>query len=162
MATQETLNLSSGVRAVLRDLMGYKDKDQQREYQRLWMAKRREEFFSGKVCIECDSSDDLELDHIDPAKKVTHRIWSWSDKRRNVELAKCQVLCEKCHMRKSIVQFKNAYTIPRKCGTKKKYDQGCKCSACKNAVRIHWNEIRALNRSLGFSDNVDRRKLMDV
>jgi hypothetical protein len=81
--------------------MPYKDKEAQREYQRAWMRKRREEFFNNKVCVNCESSENLELDHIDPDIKIDHKIWSWSKARREEELTKCQVLCYICHLDKS-------------------------------------------------------------
>lgn len=81
--------------------MPYKDKEQMRAYQRQWIADRRAQFFDGKAC-ECGSTDRLELDHIDPTKKVSHKIWSWSAAKREAELVKCQVLCYDCHKKKSI------------------------------------------------------------
>lgn len=77
--------------------MPYKDKDKQREYQRKWMKSRRRAFFDGKSCLICGSFDELELHHRDPSQKIHHAIWSWSQTRRDVELAKCDVLCRTCH-----------------------------------------------------------------
>lgn len=82
--------------------MPYKDKEKQRQFQREWCAKRRREYFDGKVCVKCQSPYELELDHINPATKVHHCIWSWSKPRREAELAKCQPLCHDCHVTKSI------------------------------------------------------------
>src|SRR5665213_974333 len=81
--------------------MPYKDKERQNEYQRERIARRREDYFSDKHCIVCGTTDNLELDHIDPAKKVSHSIWSWSEEHRAIELAKCQVLCHDCHVKKT-------------------------------------------------------------
>lgn len=55
----------------------------------------------GKFCTVCKSSKKLELDHKNPGEKIDHKIWSWSKKRQEVELAKCQVLCATCHKDKS-------------------------------------------------------------
>ncbi len=85
----------------VRATMPYKDKAKRKEYARLWMAQRRLEFFVDKCCVICGSIEDLELDHKDPTQKVTHRIWSWSLKRRETELAKCQVLCKIHHIQKT-------------------------------------------------------------
>ena len=63
-----------------------------REYKRRWAAARRAEWMAGKSCVQCGSTQSLEVDHIDPTLKVTHSVWSWSIPRRTVELAKCQVL----------------------------------------------------------------------
>lgn len=65
------------------------------------MRKRREEYFRGKVCVTCQGSDNLELDHIDPEHKISHRIWSWTKAKREAELAKCQPMCHTCHKKKS-------------------------------------------------------------
>lgn len=77
--------------------MGYKNKDKQREYQRMWKATRRESFIGGKPCIECGSYSNLELHHINPNEKESHSIWSWSKIRIEAEMAKCEIRCRKCH-----------------------------------------------------------------
>lgn len=81
--------------------MPYADPAAQREYQRQWLAARRAKWFEGKSCIDCGAVDDLELDHRDPAQKVSHRIWSWSWERIEAEAAKCDVRCRDCHLDKS-------------------------------------------------------------
>lgn len=78
--------------------MSYSDPDRQRQYQREWIAKRRAEWFQGRLCVDCGAAEELELHHVDPSKKVTHRIWSWRLERRLVEIAKCIVLCRWCHI----------------------------------------------------------------
>lgn len=82
--------------------MSYLDREMQRAYQREWMRRRRRLWFAANgPCRECGSWDRLELDHIDPEKKVHHAIWSWSLQKRSAELAKCQVLCHGCHRAKT-------------------------------------------------------------
>ncbi len=80
-----------------RIVMPYKDKEKQREYQRLWMAEQRFRYFQGKSCVDCGSTSNLELDHVEADKKTSHRIWSWSAERKEAELAKCVVRCADCH-----------------------------------------------------------------
>lgn len=77
--------------------MPYRDPTAQREYQKRWMAKRRAAWFEGKTCSDCGFSDGLEIHHIDPGKKVSHALWSWSKDKRDAELSKCEVLCRDCH-----------------------------------------------------------------
>lgn len=77
--------------------MPIKDPIARRKYAREWVARRRAAFFADKVCIDCGSDEDLELDHRDPAEKEHHAIWSWSQARRDVEAAKCDVRCSSCH-----------------------------------------------------------------
>jgi 5-methylcytosine-specific restriction endonuclease McrA len=82
--------------------MPYKDKNKQKEYQRQWIADRRSTYLKDKSCVKCHSTNNLELDHIDESTKISSHIWSWSDKRRELELSKCQVLCYDCHKQKTI------------------------------------------------------------
>lgn len=89
--------------------MPYKDPEVQRRYMREWVAKRRSDWFADKKCVRCGTTDDLRVDHIDPTLKVSHRIWSWAIKRRDAELAKCQVLCHPCHVIKTVEGHENAH-----------------------------------------------------
>src|ERR1700745_656671 len=91
--------------------MPFKDPKRKKEYGRQWVANRRIEFFKDKKCSVwwCGSSTKLELDHIDPTQKISHRIWSWSKVRRESELTKCQVLCDKCHNAKSKKNRENGF-----------------------------------------------------
>lgn len=75
----------------------YKDPDVQRRYQRERCARIRAEWFAGKSCVDCGTRGNLEIDHVEPALKVSHRVWSWSEVRRLTELAKCVVRCAPCH-----------------------------------------------------------------
>lgn len=66
------------------------------------MKSAREAWFrENGPCKTCGSADNLELDHIDPKLKVSHAVWSWSQKRRDLELSKCQALCRRCHKLKT-------------------------------------------------------------
>jgi len=114
--------------------MPYKDPRKQIEYQIKWLAARRLEFFKDKECVVCGSTEKLELDHIDEKQKVSHRIWSWTLARRLDELAKCQVLCEKCHQEKTTKYHKLLFTKPLVHGTYNAYrHKGCRCEKCKRA-----------------------------
>ncbi len=77
--------------------MPYKNLRQQRDYQLKWMRARRRHRLAGLTCARCGSSQDIEIDHIDPRKKASHRIWSWTEKRYQAEMKKCQLLCVECH-----------------------------------------------------------------
>lgn len=129
--------------------MAYKDKDKQREFQRLWIAKRRKDFFDANgPCVKCSSWNRLELDHINPEDKVSHAIWSWSEKRRLEEIAKCQVLCHECHLQKTIAQF----TKEKVCGTELCYKNGCRCDECRaaNAENSRRHRRTKLDRENGI------------
>lgn len=128
--------------------MPYKDPEAQREYQRAWAAKRRAAsraaFLADKSCARCGSTEDLELDHVNPADKVSHRIWTWSEKRRVAELAKCQVLCKPCHDRKcGLDGF--ADRTPRH--GRGRYDKGCRCAICTAANTEHAQRVRRNQRT---------------
>lgn len=83
----------------------------QREYQRLWVARRRDAWFSDKSCVDCGGDEQLELDHVDPSVKVSHSIWSWSRARRDVELAKCVVRCRSCHQVKTVAENDHLHAV---------------------------------------------------
>jgi 5-methylcytosine-specific restriction endonuclease McrA len=89
--------------------MGYLDPEKQRAAQAAWyqsvVRQRRTDWLAKNgPCRKCGSSDRLEVDHINPADKVSHAVWTWSDERRAAELAKCQVLCKPCHLRKTVAE----------------------------------------------------------
>jgi hypothetical protein len=80
----------------------YSDPDQQRAYQRDRYARCRAEWFAANgPCVDCGSQEELQLDHVDPSQKISHKIWSWSPTRREAELSKCVIRCKPCHDRKS-------------------------------------------------------------
>lgn len=77
--------------------------EEKRRYQREWFAKRRAEgieYLGGK-CVNCYSTENLQMDHKNPDEKIHHRIWSWSRDKRFAELDKCQLLCPSCHSEKT-------------------------------------------------------------
>lgn len=87
-------------------------------------------------CAICGSNKKLELDHVDPRTKISHNIWSWNEKRRAVELNKCQVLCYICHKEKTKLEKKEMFTVPlekKTHGRLHTYRCGCRCLACKKA-----------------------------
>lgn len=101
-----------------------------RAYHRQWMRRRRDEWFAANgPCVQCGSWERLELDHVNPAEKEHHAVWSWRKDRREAELAKCQVLCHDCHLAKS--NRERASTAP--CGTYARYKAGCRCDECRRA-----------------------------
>lgn len=112
--------------------MGYKDKEKQKEYARNWIKARRDAYLIDKVCAICGDTSRLEIDHIDPKTKVTHRIWSWALLRRNEELKKCQILCYACHKKKTISQTLEKSITHGNSG----YDRMCRCEICKVAHSI--------------------------
>lgn len=64
-------------------IMPYKNIEQQREYQRNWIADRRKEFFKDKKCVYCTKTKNLELSHKDKTTKISHKIWYGLKKKEN-------------------------------------------------------------------------------
>lgn len=112
--------------------MGYADPAQKSAYQNQWMARRRAGWFADKSCAQCGSTEDLEVDHVNPSAKVDHRIWSWSKERREAELAKCHVLCRPHHQEKSLARDNPSYTNGFVHGTRSMYQKHrCRCDTCR-------------------------------
>lgn len=112
-------------------LMGYTDEEKKREYQRNWIANRKSDYLKDKFCVECESKNNLEIDHIDPEQKVSHRIWSWTEARRLAELAKCQILCKTCHNDKT----QKYREENMKHGISMYRSKKCRCEICREAKR---------------------------
>jgi 5-methylcytosine-specific restriction endonuclease McrA len=127
--------------------LGYKDPDKQREYQNQWIKKRRLKWLEENgPCVKCGSSDDLQVDHIDPDKKFTHRIWSYGLKKRVAELENCQVLCVECHKGKTFVDrgFQRH-------GEHAYIKKGCRCDECRAANALHSRKYRARKKLREFA-----------
>jgi len=77
------------------------------EYMRHVRQTRRSEYFADKMCKECGSREQLELDHIKPIRRPNTKrpgngwIWTASEEKRKAELKLCQVLCHYCHLKKT-------------------------------------------------------------
>lgn len=124
-------------------LMPMATREAQREYGRQWIAKRRADWLTEHgPCYRCGTWERLEVDHIDRTQKVHHAVWSWSQKRRDAELAKCQVLCHDCHRAKTLSSGDHLPRVPRaqntpfQHGTLHGYTKWqCRCAACTEAKR---------------------------
>ena len=115
--------------------------EQRRAYQREWMRKRREEWLGiHGPCVECGSWEKLEVDHKNRSEKVTNSVWSWSLKRRDVELAKCQVLCKSCHLKKTI---RENTTWQHGVGLKGYNKYKCRCDLCKKVKSNYMKQFRS-------------------
>lgn len=111
-----------------------------KEYMKRRYYEKRQEAIGilGGVCIECGSVEDLQIDHIDPSKKSGDiaKLWTYSLERFFQELAKCQILCEDCHKKKTSVDIRVMRTGHKELqhGTQWKYKkEGCRCEPCCKA-----------------------------
>lgn len=122
--------------------MPYRDNAARLARGRQRTAERRARWFAENgPCRACGSWDDLEVDHVDPATKVSHHIWQWSTPRREAELAKCQPLCRPCHIKKSAVEHSVAQR-QAPCGTHTRYAGGCRCADCREGHRLYKAGLR--------------------
>jgi len=114
------------------DTMPIKDLEERRKYQREWQARRRQKWLQENgPCVDCGSWRRLEVDHVDPSTKITHGVWSWSEKRRLEELKKCVVRCYRCHKLKTAEENRKRFARPIAHGTISAYThKGCRCSVC--------------------------------
>jgi hypothetical protein len=98
-------------------------------------ARRRREWFDANgPCTRCASWENLHLHHRDPSQKVSHKVWSWRDERRVVELAKCEVVCASCHRR--IHRGGPTHNLTG-------YQRGCRCADCRAAKAAQARRYRA-------------------
>lgn len=119
--------------------MPYKDRKIQNRYNLLRVRKIRERWLiENGPCRKCGSFDNLEVDHINPETKVSHRIWSWTKIKRLEELKKCQVLCKQCHKIKTF----NWYMSKRIHGLANTYKNGCRCNLCREATLEYQRNFR--------------------
>lgn len=103
------------------------------EYMRAYMRARyhriRAEIVArlGGKCVQCGTTEDLEIDHIDRSTKTINvgQLTSVSRKKLEEEIPKCQLLCQPCHLEKS----KQEMGVPHGGGLTGK--RNCRCSECK-------------------------------
>lgn len=128
------------IRTQLEFILAYQD-DKKREYQRDWLARRRNKAIEilGGSCASCGSDASLEFDHIDPTEKdpwlkpSSGKMWSRSWTYILSEIDKCQLLCTRCHKAKTRDDRPDLLH-----GSKSMYEKrNCKCDKCRfgNAER---------------------------
>ena len=110
--------------------------EKKRTYDRAWMAARRSAWIKEHgPCARCNSWDDLEVDHIDPATKLypPAALWGMSplNPKRIAELAKCQVLCCDCHTAKTILENTRTVCVHGHDKTVSGRDTDGSCSECR-------------------------------
>ena len=85
--------------------MPYRDLAEQRAYQHRWMQQRRKRAISylGGECAHCETTENLQFDHINAQTKdyAISKLLSAKWDRLVEELNKCQLLCRFCHLEKS-------------------------------------------------------------
>lgn len=100
--------------------------------------QRREKLISilGDKCVNCESLDNLQLDHKDRSNKSFGLSGYSLDKPWEFlleELKKCQLLCKDCHSKKTLRELGG----PVQHGSFNMYTRHkCRCDSC----RKNWNE----------------------
>lgn len=120
-----------------------------REYRKKRIPVRRKQAlqYLGGKCAKCSSKTTLEFDHIDRTKKrftITTRLWEYSWARIEKELDKCQLLCKRCHIAKTLAE-RGQVAARGTHGTVSAYLH-CgppKCEPCKAAKRVFQQVRRA-------------------
>ena len=125
--------------------MGIRDNKQtynkyMREYhlKRYYRLKSEAHASLGGKCINCESTDDLQMDHIDRHNKSfsASKMLSFSLKAFWEEIKKCQLLCKKCHRVKTTIESGKRMAKGNH-GTLSCY-RYCKCNLCKKA-KADWS-----------------------
>lgn len=120
------------------------------EYMRQYMANRyhnkRKKIIEelGGKCKQCDSKDNLHLDHIDKSKKTMRMVdvHSANDNKVKEELKNVQLLCRNCHHKKTKDSWDYSAPKPRH-GTYWMYRKHkCRCEPCTKAYKAKLKEWR--------------------
>lgn len=113
----------------------------------------------GGKCVRCGSTKRLELDHIDKTKKSFNitQFWSISIERYDEELAKCQLLCHTCHVRKSFEDkdWGGQYGATDHGSSTMYKNYSCRCRECKDAYNLvtrKYRQLQRLNKILSEDD----------
>jgi 5-methylcytosine-specific restriction endonuclease McrA len=112
---------------VTRNLVAYNE--YQRTYQLARYHRRKEaaKRFLGGKCVRCGATEQLEVDHVDPAQKSFNisNLWAVTEDRFYAELRKCQLLCRPHHLEKTAAEN----SVDHGGGASGK--KNCPCVLCK-------------------------------
>lgn len=120
--------------------MPMKTPDEQRKFQREWIAARKLEWIveQGHGCAKCGMTEGpFDIDHIDRTKKTMNasQMFSRRPEIYRKELENCQVLCKPCHKQKTRSEVMKIAEH----GTMLMYKKrGCRCDECRacNAQKV--------------------------
>lgn len=102
------------------------------------ILRRQAEYFTGKRCYMCHTTEGLEVDHLDPKEKTETIVWGRKYELLQAELAKCDTLCTSCHKLKTTIMDRKLAQH----GTMSAYVKGCRCQECKTAGSTDQKERR--------------------
>lgn len=92
----------------------------------------------GGKCVKCESTEDLEFDHIDPNTKKFDigKMLNFSLAKFWIEIEKCQLLCETCHDSKTSSENSVEH------GQGKTGKRSCYCILCAPLKRQYMREYK--------------------
>ena len=99
--------------------------------------------YLGGHCTVCDSTDNLEFDHIDETTKIFNIGGNLlkSEKELVSELDKCQLLCHDCHLTKTLAHKGHNRATH---GTYTMYNNHkCRCKQCRLAWAAYYRRWSA-------------------
>lgn len=124
--------------------MGKMSTEWHNAYNRQRHNRIRKEYIKtlGGKCVRCASKRNLHFDHIDASTKAYDVGAHLLDSRDKVmaELAKCQLLCQRCHIAKTR-EGRGQADARKTHGTLSSY-RYCKCKKCKAANATYTREHR--------------------
>lgn len=129
-----------------------RDKEEYNAYMKKYMAdrylRRRNETiaFLGGKCVVCSTTDDLEIDHINPEEKTFDfgkALAGWAQHRINEELKKSQLLCKPHHLEKSKIDN----GIEHGGGLTGK--KNCRCDKCAPLKNAYSREFKRNKKEFG-------------
>lgn len=103
----------------------------------------------GGCCVVCGTTEDLQLDHIDPTTKLIDvgKMWGVSEVRFWTEIAKCQLLCRKHHIEKTVAeQMTEDHGTWAWAGKRK-----CPCEKCRTFINTYLREWKRARRAASSS-----------
>lgn len=120
------------------------------DYMRVYLANRYQQrkrhslALLGNKCVGCGSDQNLEFDHVDRTTKHKSiaKMLMGSAAALAAELAKCQLLCENCHQKKTSAEV----GVPHGGGKRGKH--GCACEPCRSRSAKYVRETRKFRRGI--------------
>lgn len=106
-----------------------------RAWRRQWQRARAKRLRDAWIaehgpCQACGATTSLEIDHVDRSSKERKIEWSRAKTVLEKELLKCQVLCKRCHLEKTVTEVPSRLVH----GSSNMYRNGpCRCDLCRAA-----------------------------
>lgn len=122
-----------------------------RDYMRARHHDRRARVvaYLGGRCVLCGTTDNLEIDHIDPAARRyrVHRMLILSEEKMWAEVEKCQLLCGRHHDEKTMREKGHRPAGEYGHGTHAMY-RYCKCDQCREFMSAYNRERKKIRQSI--------------